>query len=273
MRLVNQSLKEYLPEVMAAYKVEIRNDSRMDGLFDLRSKISKMIGNVSSAVEKKNKDFDLRARIDRVAVSIKNTALREWKKTIQKTFGLEVDDKHYKDELYINAIKEWDDAVEARMKGMPEELLQKIREIIETGYEKGDSPTIIKVRVQNTINAMKRKAALNAQAHVSILNSECTKTNQKDAGVEKYMWKSMRDSKVRPCHRELDGKVLSWDDPPEMWYDTKSRGRVYTGRHCGPGEDYNCRCTAVPIFPKETLNIPFAPKQKEGVLVGASPNT
>ncbi|MEE8393530.1 MAG: phage minor head protein, partial [Rhodospirillales bacterium] len=42
-----------------------------------------------------------------------------------------------------------------------------------------------------------------------------------------YIWRTVGDSKVRSSHAERDGKVFSWDDPPE-------------GGH--PGEAPNCRC-------------------------------
>jgi hypothetical protein len=46
-----------------------------------------------------------------------------------------------------------------------------------------------------------------------------------------YIWRTRGDPQVRPSHMENNGKVFSWDNPPE------------TGH---PGEDYNCRCTAEP---------------------------
>ena len=46
--------------------------------------------------------------------------------------------------------------------------------------------------------------------------------------------------------------MFSYDDPPEMWYMTK-HGIVYTGRRCNPGEDYGCRCVALPIFDEDEI--------------------
>ena len=84
---------------------------------------------------------------------------------------------------------------------------------------------------------------------------------QEDAGCTKYRWSSSKDSRVRDCHRALDGKIFRWDDPPEMWYETKA-DRVYTGRHCHPGEDYCCRCVAIPVFDLDTVDVPMQ-KAKE----------
>ena len=47
----------------------------------------------------------------------------------------------------------------------------------------------------------------------------------------RYVWRTRGDGKVRVTHAENDGHVFSGDNPPA------------TGH---PGEDYNCRCEAVP---------------------------
>jgi SPP1 gp7 family putative phage head morphogenesis protein len=58
--------------------------------------------------------------------------------------------------------------------------------------------------------------------HISYKNDE-----QENHG--KYIWRTQGDDKVRLSHAENDGKVFSYDDPPE------------TGN---PGEDFGCRCWA-----------------------------
>ncbi len=50
-----------------------------------------------------------------------------------------------------------------------------------------------------------------------------------------YIWYTMSDNKVRSLHAERHGKIFRWDTPPQ-------------GGH--PGEDYNCRCLAIPYKPQ-----------------------
>lgn len=60
----------------------------------------------------------------------------------------------------------------------------------------------------------------------------------KQAGItDRYVWRTRRDERVRPSHRMNDGRIFSWSDPPA------------TGH---PGDDYNCRCEAVPFVAGET---------------------
>ncbi len=57
---------------------------------------------------------------------------------------------------------------------------------------------------------------------------------QQDLGIERYIWRSQDDAKVRDSHAEYDDQVFRWDDPP-------------AGGH--PGQAHNCRCFAEPIAP------------------------
>jgi len=50
-----------------------------------------------------------------------------------------------------------------------------------------------------------------------------------DTKKGKYTWHTVGDGNVRPSHAERNGKVFSWDTPPDDGH---------------PGEAYNCRCTA-----------------------------
>lgn len=54
----------------------------------------------------------------------------------------------------------------------------------------------------------------------------------------KYIWRTRGDGKVRSTHADRNGKVFSWDSPPE-------------GGH--PGEAPNCRCTAQQVEKPDCL--------------------
>lgn len=60
-----------------------------------------------------------------------------------------------------------------------------------------------------------------------------------EGGFQYYVWTTKKDSKVRPDHARLEGRICNWNDPPVV--DLRS------GRRRHPGEDYNCRCVAAPL--------------------------
>lgn len=57
------------------------------------------------------------------------------------------------------------------------------------------------------------------------------KAGAQDHPTTHYIWRTVGDGKVRLSHAIHNGRIFSWDNPPN------------TGH---PGEDYNCRCTAEP---------------------------
>lgn len=52
-----------------------------------------------------------------------------------------------------------------------------------------------------------------------------------------YVWRTRRDERVRSSHREFDGHLIAWDDPPEVGH---------------PGHEPNCRCVAIPYVRSRT---------------------
>lgn len=63
-------------------------------------------------------------------------------------------------------------------------------------------------------------------------HGKLSEVRMRESGESRYVWVSMDDEKVRPSHAANDGKIFSFDNPPD------------TGH---PGHDYNCRCGAAPI--------------------------
>jgi len=192
----------------------------------------------------------------RLAGMTKNASLREWKAAVHETLGIDLTEDYYRGEFYSDAIQRWIAQNTAKIKDSDSKTLDSVRTAILNGYMNGRPIKEITASIQDECKFSEKRAALIAKDQISSLNAEITKLQQQDAGVRRYKWSSSRDSRVRDCHRELNGKIFSWDEPPEMWYQTKKYGRVMTGRRCHPGEDYCCRCVAIPVFDIETLDIP-----------------
>ena len=261
MKLLNEELKKKLPAMIAEYKRERHGDSRFDDSRDLDSKLRRLLQEVADALEQRIATFGLDEKVKKIAELAKGNSLREWKKAVKDTLGIDLLDDYYKGEIYDEAIRRWISENILKIKSLPTETLGNMRQIILDSYLKGKSIRDIQKDIQEEYNVSKRYAQLLARDQIATLNAQISKLQQQDAGCRKYKWSTSHDSRVRDCHRSLNGKTFSWDDPPEMWYETKS-GRVYTGRHCHPGEDYCCRCVAIPVFDLDTVNVPM--KQTTG---------
>ena len=85
-----------------------------------------------------------------------------------------------------------------------------------------------------------KRAALIACDQVGKLNSQLTQLEQMNQGVDSYIWVTMGDSRVRPAHREREGKRFYWDSPP-------------SGGH--PGWAIRCRCTSLGCYDTDKIGL------------------
>lgn len=86
------------------------------------------------------------------------------------------------------------------------------------------------------------RAELIARDQTLKLNGVLNRVKQTSAGIEDYIWSTSADERVRPDHAALDNTVQTWGSPPVT--DTS------TGATNEPGQDFQCRCIALPIIPE-----------------------
>ena len=100
------------------------------------------------------------------------------------------------------------------IKTIPQESLSRMREIVMDGYRNGETTTSIVRKIQRAYSVDRRHAQLLARDQIAKLNSNIAQQQQRDAGVEEYIWSDSGDGRVRPSHKKLNGKRFRWDDPP-----------------------------------------------------------
>lgn len=205
--------------------------------------------------------FGLVGKIRRVAEITERSSLREWKKCVRSTLGIDVPDGYYIGGIYEESVKKWIRDTATSMLKIPNRLSKAVEKIIERGIQRKKSVKEIREEVIRRLNSEKRYGRVLAIAAIAFLAAGLNRRQQEDAGCRQYVWSTAKDSRVRACHRSLEGKVFSWDNPPEMWKETKS-GIVYTGRRCNPGEDFGCRCVAIPVFDYDKLNLPYNTREE-----------
>lgn len=250
MSILQQTMKECMPEIIAAAKREKEN-ARTDGNDDLIAVVNRVFSEMRLMLSKKSDDFSLRSKLEKLANLNRKLSIREWKRAVKATIGLDLMDDYYNSEFFRDTIPQWIDDNVNLITSVPKETLDQMQQIVTEGYRKGKSTTQISKEVRERYGVGKRKANLLARDQIAKLNGQLAQKQQQDAGCEEYIWSTSEDSRVRDSHRVLDGKKFRWDTPPD----------VGGGRHCNPGEDYQCRCVALPVFDIETLNVPMAQEE------------
>lgn len=135
--------------------------------------------------------------------------------------------------------EEWSNNMSLYVKDWAEQNIMAMREKVRANAFVGQ-------RAQNLVNTIRdnygvstRKAKFLARQETSLLMSKLREQRYKEIGLHKYKWSTSHDERVRERHKHLNGKVFDWSTPPIV--DDK-------GNRAHPGEDFNCRCIAIPIM-------------------------
>lgn len=190
----------------------------------------------------------LENKVKALGIMGEKLSIAEWKKAVKRTIGINILEDYYKGEFYRQTLDQWAKDNVNLIVTRPKETLGKMMNIVQEGFLTGQTTKTIAKKIADAYNYDMYWAKFIARDQMAKLNADVTEQAQRDAGITRYEWSTSDDSRVRKSHAALDGKIFSWDDPPIV--DEK------TGRRCHPGQDYQCRCVALPIFDEGTLRIP-----------------
>lgn len=137
--------------------------------------------------------------------------------------------------------EQWAQNLNLYIKNWTQENILKLRQQIQdnTFSGAGRAEAMVKT-IQENYGSSKAKAKFLARQETALLMSKFQETRYGDMGINKYRWSTSHDERVRPDHAALNGKVFLFDQPPV----TDRR----TGARNNPGQDFNCRCIAIPIL-------------------------
>lgn len=111
----------------------------------------------------------------------------------------------------------------------------QLETIIRQGVLNGSSVKQVSDQIQKQFGVTKNRATLIAQDQILGANARLTQIRAESIGVETYRWATVGDSRVRPEHVDLNGKLFSWDKPPSVGH---------------PGTPIRCRCRASLVLPE-----------------------
>ena len=255
-RLLELYMKSYIDPLVKEYKEStFRTDAADKTPFQTRKRrtLSLMMDELEKALEY----FGIEKRVEKISKLTRAHTIREWRKAVKETLGIEVAEKYYKGGIFEQIRKQWvQDNVQAIRTSLHDSVDQVVKLMTNPENESLDFIAMVE-QIRDEYFKMRDLSVNMSSDQVSTLDTALTRSIHQDAGVENYVWISKRDDLVRQSHRAFDGKVFSWNSPPDGWYVTKSKGLILTGRRCHPGEDYGCRCRAKPVFNFSLLNIPI----------------
>lgn len=133
---------------------------------------------------------------------------------------------------------------------IPQEHHGEIETMVHRAVTSGQLTDDLADDLEDEFALSERHARFIARDQIGKLQADLNHARQRDLGVTKFVWRTMRDERVRgtpgglypnaqPSHFDLDGEEFSYDDPPQP---------PGADAPILPGDDYNCRCYAEPVF-------------------------
>lgn len=146
---------------------------------------------------------------------------------------------------------EWQHNLKIPIKDWTQKEVVKLRkDIRESVYAGNRNEAVVKI-IKDSHQTSIKKAKFLARQETRLLLTKFKQTRYEDAGVNEYKWAISNNpiapspnapwikGQVRHDHGVLAGKTFRWDTPPIT--------NTLTGARNNPGQDFNCRCFAIPI--------------------------
>lgn len=145
--------------------------------------------------------------------------------------------------------EDWQTNMRRYVKDFSEEQIKKLRKDVEINVLAGNRYESLISKIQDSYSTSHSKAKFLARQETSLMMATFKKTRYEQAGINQYKWRSVVGSAkhpVRPQHKHLaeksdKGTLYKWSEPPNTAEPNEP------ARHNNPGEDYNCRCYAIPV--------------------------
>ncbi len=136
------------------------------------------------------------------------------------------------DEKYIPAMLDYFTHENATLIGsIPSQLHQEVANLTARAFTKRMHPDTFASLLEDRFSVAESRARFIARDQLGKLWGQLNAVRQRGVGIQHFFWETQGDTVVRPSHRRMQGKRVSFDDPPSFGL---------------PGEDFACRCMARP---------------------------
>ena len=158
------------------------------------------------------------------------------------------------------------DSVSYRIVTFPKDIGQNVADYVAREATKGRRASDIEKEIQAMFPTRTMASAkLIARTQVSMTGTNLTRARAENLGLNWYIWRAVGgyggDGRTRSSHRQMDGVLVNWSDPPNpelLFPITGKNGKPYKApaQPYHAGQIYNCRCYPEPVVDLDLVNWP-----------------
>ena len=129
------------------------------------------------------------------------------------------------------------------IQNVSEQTINNIENIVSNAMINNQPYSEIYKNLKHQKEVVGNRVNLIADDQIRKTNEAINRLNQQMGGIKYFEWWGIDDSRERPGHKELNGKIFKWGDVAErLPIISKNKNGVVRGY---PGEAVRCRCTAL----------------------------
>lgn len=130
------------------------------------------------------------------------------------------------------------------IQSLPLKAAERVHEIAVGNIYTGERYGSLIEHIMETGRVTRNRATMIARTETARVSSSLTMARAQHIGSPGYIWRTVRDGRVRKSHREMEGQFVRWDSPPEI-------DPGVPPYHAG--QIWNCRCFAEISVPDRFL--------------------
>ncbi len=230
-KVLDQWVKDDLTPALERHALMRSDSARRDTVEDIEQKLDDLMLHFGGVLVTEA----LRQQVYENAREILQYAQRGWQRTIHTITGV---DPLVRDLPMQEIVKAHVRQNVSLIKSIPQKLHGDVERVVMDGVRAGRKIPEITQAIEGVYPVTAKRAGVIARDQAGSLNAAIVDEQYKQANLTTYIWRTMKDSRVRgnPVgkypkakynHWERDGKVFSPDDPPPDG---------------NPGEAIECRC-------------------------------
>lgn len=228
-RIVDERMVTALPNIVAQAKaVRPKKDSRSD---DYSDDIERIMDGIRVEFYREYTPAEIRFFAAKAAKNVEEFNAKNFQRQFKAVMGIQMPLV----EPYLEAtVKGFIKQNVSLITSIPDQYFDRVEQTVLREVQSGTLTDEIASEIDDSYDVSESRAALIARDQTAKLNGNLAELRQTEVGVSRYTWSTSLDERVRDSHAAKEGNAYSWDDPPSD-----------TGH---PGEDFQCRCVALPIF-------------------------
>lgn len=182
---------------------------------------------------------------------------QQWGAYSKKTLGIDV---FHESPNAVKRLERFRKENAKLISSIPRRLHSEVSTMVSDAFRTGTRAGSLAVDIERRFAVSESRARLIARDQIGKLNGDLTRVRQVDLGIDHYIWRTLRDERVRgrpggwyseadPDHWAMDGRKCKWSDSSVVFVDGEwvDRDEV-SGPYAHPGEDIQCRCIAEPVL-------------------------